>query len=225
MPRLDLAYAGEGEGLHAGVARHVDQMAVLGDARAQLAQGQAPATKDDLVLQRPAWHGLDAAALDMQLVDLVQLFGQVARHDLGEARLHATAGDDQRARLFRQGAQRGQLLGGRPAQVDPRCARRGGRTHAERKHQGWQGGDDGVVLGHQLRCGILIVEIEGCRVQLVAPGQRSKLGFGGLKLGRVHIGQGDAFDGRVGQGVVGGGRPHQPAADHKDFHGDALFLR
>ena len=114
MPGFDLAHAVDRKCLDAGVARHGKQFAVLGDAAGGIADGHLAPAKDDLVVERTGRDGRNAAALDVHLVDRVQLLGQIARHDLGEAGLDTAARNDEDAGICGCLLEGIQLIGGRP---------------------------------------------------------------------------------------------------------------
>ncbi|MFN8468674.1 MAG: hypothetical protein U0X20_24160 [Caldilineaceae bacterium] len=223
MPGLDFAHAGEVEGFNARVARHVTQGTLFGDAGRQLTQRQAVAAKDDLVRQRAGGHGLDAAALDVQLVHAVQLFRRPACHDLSKPRFDTAAGHDQDAGLIYQLIQCGQFLVRRPGQVDPRlaCCRSG--AQAKRDDSGGERGDHGVVGTDQGHGCFVVGQVEHGSVQLIAGVQAVEPCLRLFERACIRIGERDALDIHIQQGVVGGGRPHQAAADDKNLHESTAF--
>ncbi len=161
----------------------------------------------------------DAATLDVQFRNLVQLLAQVAGHDLGQAGLHATAGDHQHAGLRGQPLQLGQLARRRRTQVDPGRAHGDGRPHTQGEHRAGQRGHDGVVAGHQLLGRRPVIQVQDHGAQFLAAGQGGELGVGRIELACVHVGQGNGGHLGVRLCVERGGRSHQATAEDKEFHG------
>ncbi len=218
MPGLNLAHAIDRKCLDAGVAWHRNQFAILGDAAGGIADGHLAPAKDDLVVERTAGHGRNAAALDVHLVDRIQLLGQIARHDLGETGLDAAAGDDQDARLCGRLLQCIQLIGWRPTQIDPGRASSDGCAQPQGDGGVGQRRHDHVVVAHEVNGGLFIGQVELDCVNFVAAVQLEQFAFGGCKLFSVQIAERDLSHIRIAHGVEGGGRSHQPAAQYENFH-------
>ena len=219
VPGLAFPHAFEDRGFRIGVTRHVHETPVDDGPGRGLAQGQAPAAEDDLVPQGRRRPLRNAAALDVQFVGPVQLFGQVAGHDLGQSRLQAASQDDEPAGTGMGGRPGLEVLVGHAREIHvghPRLEGQGDGRHARRAGQGRHARS--VVLHHGDGLGG-VVHVQPPVGDLVRPRQSLEPGAAGPQLFLAEIADGDPFHRVVHHGVVCRRRTHQAAADHEHAHG------
>ena len=190
MPGFALVHAREKHSLYAGVTRHRFELTVFSNASVALPQWHLPPAKDDLVAQ---WWGRlfrDATAHDVQLVHPVQLFSQVTSHDLGQARLHATARDNQRTRrLYLLYNVRQHVLRS-PTQVYqrlPGCYR---GPNSKGNGGPGKGSNDGIKICHKLRGCRLVAQIERNGGQFLTAFHAPKFRPCSIQLLLVHVTEG-----------------------------------